>query len=286
MDSTEIEQKIASFERWHYRFDLAGHQTPIWDESRINRHEQRKRYFFSPLIELFGGSLAGKRVLDLGCNAGFWSLAAVDGGADYVLGVDGRQMHVDQANFVFEVKGVDEPRYDFVVADIFDLDPVEMGEFDVVLCLGLMYHISKHIPLMEMISAVNRDVLVIDTTLSLAPGSYLKLRSEKLDSPRDAVDYELAMAPTRRAVVDMVELFGYSVAMLKPRFSDYTGCRDYKQGRRRAFLCARQTDLGRLAADTEPAGAWLRPIDLLWMAQRTTTLARKKARPSRTTRTR
>jgi ribosomal protein L11 methylase PrmA len=41
-------------------------------------------------------------VLDLGCNAGFWSLAAIDAGADLVVGIDGRQMHIDQANLVFE----------------------------------------------------------------------------------------------------------------------------------------------------------------------------------------
>jgi len=57
-----------------------------------------------PLSELYGGSLKGKRVLDLGCNAGFWSLDALERGADFVLGLDGRRMHIDQANFVFEVK--------------------------------------------------------------------------------------------------------------------------------------------------------------------------------------
>ena len=38
--------------------------------------------------------LKGKRVLDLGCNAGFWSLNAAEAGADFVLGVDGRQIQV------------------------------------------------------------------------------------------------------------------------------------------------------------------------------------------------
>ncbi|MGH2699183.1 MAG: DUF1698 domain-containing protein, partial [Actinomycetota bacterium] len=58
-------------------------------------------------MELCGGSLRGKRVLDLGCNAGFWSLEALDRGADFVLGIDGRDMHIEQAEFVFEVKEID-----------------------------------------------------------------------------------------------------------------------------------------------------------------------------------
>src|SRR5690606_28533614 len=93
MDQEQIRQKIASFPRWHYQFDLAGNLTPIFREKWIIRHRERKRYFFDPVVDLCGGSLKGKRVLDLGCNAGFWSLNAAEAGADFVLGVDGRQMH-------------------------------------------------------------------------------------------------------------------------------------------------------------------------------------------------
>jgi 2-polyprenyl-3-methyl-5-hydroxy-6-metoxy-1,4-benzoquinol methylase len=252
VETSEIKERVDSFERWHYRFDLDGVLTPIWDESRINRHEQRRKYLFDPLKAVFGGSLKGKRVLDVGCNAGFWSLAAIEAGCDYVLGLDGRQMHVDQANFVFEVKGVPRERYLFVTGDIFKADLLEHGHFDVVLCLGFLYHVSKHLNLLEIMSEVNKDILLIDTTLSLAPGSKLVMRRERLESPRDAVDYELAMTPTRKAVEDMVSVFGYRVAMLRPRFSDYAGCRDFREGRRRAFVCAKATDLRRVALDTEP----------------------------------
>jgi tRNA (mo5U34)-methyltransferase len=162
MQDKEIRERIASFSRWHYQFDLRGNLTPIHKEGRINRHAQRMKYFFDPAVHLLGGSLEGKRVLDLACNAGFWSLNAVHAGCDYVLGIEGRQMHIDQANFVFEVKEVEKDRYDFVVGDIFETDFRQFGTFDVVLCLGLMYHISKHMDLMEKISEVNNDVLVID----------------------------------------------------------------------------------------------------------------------------
>jgi 2-polyprenyl-3-methyl-5-hydroxy-6-metoxy-1,4-benzoquinol methylase len=137
MRDEEIRQRIASFQQWHYRFDLKGNLTSIFEKRFANRHEQRKRYFFDPLVQLFGGSLAGKRILDLGCNAGFWSLNAVRAGCDYVLGIDGRQMHVDQANFVLEVEEVERDKYDFVAGDLFKLDFREYGRFDIVLCLGL-----------------------------------------------------------------------------------------------------------------------------------------------------
>ena len=253
MQGEEIKEKIASFPRWHYQFDLKGNLTPIFEENWINRHQQRKKYFFDPLVHLFGGSLAGKRVLDLGCNAGFWSLCAVEAGCDYVLGVDGRQMHVDQANFVFEVKEIENRRYDFVADNLFDVNLRRFGTFDVVLCLGLMYHISKHMVLMEKISEVNSDVLLIDTSLSTLLGPYLEIRHEPLKEPRHAVDYELVMSPTWEGVHELVRQFGYSVVTLKPRFEDYAGAHSYQSGERRAFLCAKRTDISRVPAEIEQA---------------------------------
>src|SRR5215210_3088430 len=259
MQDEEIRQKIASFPRWHYQFDLRGNLTPIHKKPRVNRHVQRKKHFFDPVVRLFGGSLEGKRVLDLACNAGYWSLASTEAGADYVLGIEGRQMHVDQASFVFDIKEVESDRYDFVVGDIFETDFRQFGTFDVVLCLGLMYHISKPMELMEKISEVNDDILVVDTTLSMARGSSLKIVPQDPDSYMSAVDRPIAMRPTKRAVRDLAEHAGYSVVTLEPDFRnakdepDWKGGQDYRKGSRRAFICAKKTDLSLLSARMEPA---------------------------------
>ena len=257
MNDQDIREKIASFPRWHYQFNLKGNLTPIFKEGHMRRHRKRKKHFFDPLVELCGGTLERKRVLDLGCNAGFWSLQAIHAGAEYVLGVDGRQMHVDQANFVFEVKGVRKDRYDFEIGNVFDLDYERLGTFDIVLCLGLLYHVSKPMELMELISGLNTDILIIDTTLSKLDGSLLEIRQDRLEEPRDAIDYELVMVPTRKAVLDLVRQFGYSAVTLKPDFRnrqgdpDYRSAQDYKNGSRRVFLCAKKTKVTRLNAEVE-----------------------------------
>lgn len=251
MEDREIVQKITSFPRWHYQFDLNGHQTPIFDKRLVNRHLQRKKYFLEPVIQFFGGSLAGKRVLDLGCNAGFWSLCAIEAGCDFVLGVDGRRMHIEQANFVFEVNQIAKGRYEFVCGNIFEMDFERFEAFDIVLCLGLLYHISKPIVLMEKIAPINRDILIVDTGVSLRKGSALAIHHEPLDDPRMAVDYELVFRPTKGAVFDIVRQFGYSALMLKPKFQDSMGALDYRLGLRRAFVCAKKTELSRLPVEPE-----------------------------------
>lgn len=252
----ELVRRIHSFPGWHYEFDLRGNKTPLFSPHLANRQRQRQSYFFDPLVDLFGGSLAGRRVLDLGCNAGYWSLCAHDSGADFTLGIDGRQSNIDQANLVFEVRGVDPGRYQFLCANVFDALREPIGSFDIVLCLGLLYHVSKPMELLELISRLNTDVLLIDTQLSLKRGSLLEVRRESIEKPRNAADYEVVMVPTRDALTAMVDQFGYQVAILKPQFSDYRGAYAYQYGRWRAMVCAKQTDLRALRVPLESSSGW------------------------------
>jgi SAM-dependent methyltransferase len=262
-DRERLLERVEGFPRWHYEFDLNGVRTPTLDRSRANRHEQRKNYFFTPLVRLCGGSLAGKRVLDLGCNAGFWSLLAIEAGADFVLGIDGRQMHIDQAKLVFEVKEVEGSRYRFDVSDVFRVDLT--SEFDVVLCLGLLYHVSKPVELMERMSAWNSDLLVIDTTVDPVPGPYFRMRYQNVDDPRMAVDRPIALQPSKKAVSRLAREFGYrSVEMLRPRFTSWNGCGSYRKGTRRAFVCAKNTALTDLDSESLEAGLRHRARALLW----------------------
>lgn len=249
MKDKEIVQRINSFPYWHYPFDLKGHLTPLpknLDSYVIveSRAFKREKYILDPVVKLYGGSLKGKRVLDLGCNSGFWSLGAIEKGADFVLGIDARSMFIEQANFVFEVKKVDKSRYKFIVGNILDIDFREFGTFDIVLCLGLLYHVNKPMLLVEKIAKANSDVFVIDTRVSNTSGSCMEILFD-YEGPDSYVDCKLVMQPTKRAVFDIVKAFGYSAVMLKPPFTHYEGVWDYRW-ERRAFLCAKKTNLSRL----------------------------------------
>lgn len=247
-----LADRVNSFAQWHYEIDLGdGVVTPIFDRTVVNRHKQRERYFFDPLVTLCGGSLAGKRVLDIGCNAGYWSLKALDAGADFVLGVDGREMHIDQANLVMEAMHVDPGRYRFELGNVFDWEPRQ--KFNIVLCLGLLYHVARPIELLERCAAWGTDILVLDTSLSLWPGAAIEIRHEPTDEPRMSVEYSLVMVPTRSAVLDMLEQVGYPATVtLRPRFSSWEGAEDFQTGSRRTFLAAKKSSLSGLDVEADP----------------------------------
>lgn len=257
--SPSLEERVAAFPQWHYEFDLDGVITPIFRSDHRNRHAQRERYMFDPLLRLCGGSLAGKTVLDLGCNAGFWGLKALEAGAEFVLGVDGRQMHIDQAQLVMETKRIEPSRYRFVRANVFEWEPED--QFDVVLCFGLLYHVCRPVELLERSSRWNRDLLVIDSNISRLPGNAIEVRREDIDDPRASIEYELVFVPTRNAVLEMCKSVGYQdVVALRPRFTSWEGSRDFEHGARRAFIASKGTRLAGLDEDRAGLSVLVRDI--------------------------
>jgi tRNA (mo5U34)-methyltransferase len=250
MEAHELEERIAAFPGWRYKFQFDnGVTTPIADRGVVNRQEQRRRYFFERLLGLTGGSLRGRRVLDLGCNAGFWSLNAVDAGADFVLGIDVSQTYVDQADLVFEAKEIARTRYRFEQRDIFAYEFTE--SFDLVLCLGMMDQVCKPFELFELISGVGAELIVIDTAVSRAPRSLFEVSS--LYHKNEATSHPLVLIPSRDAVAELADRFGFHTRPLAPNFTDYSNLDDYRRQRRLAFICSRGLDVSGVPSAKRPS---------------------------------
>ena len=124
-----------------------------------------------------------------------------------------------------------------------DLADEDLGTFDVVLCLGLLYHTSNPVGLLEWAAGINTDVLLIDTALSGRDGSVFEMAVDDPDDPRSSCAGRLVFYPTRQAVLDLVRHLGYRAVVLEPHFDDYAGAADFRDGLRRAFLCTRRTSL-------------------------------------------
>jgi tRNA (mo5U34)-methyltransferase len=252
MEVTELQEKVDGFERWHYPIDLGGGVvTPSRGPHNANRIAQRKRLFFDRLLSLTDGTLRGRRVLDLGCNAGYWSLQAIESGADFVFGIDGRQMHIDQSNLVFEAKEVDRSRYQFELGNFLKYP---FGSFDVVLCLGVLYHVSSPVDLFNVMSATGAELLVIDTEVSNLHGNVIALFTESLGNARNAVEEEVVGYPTRGAVSMLAGKHGYQVAALGTEcVTDWAAMDAYRKGNRAAFICSKTLSLDSLPREVAPS---------------------------------
>jgi len=224
---------------WHYPFELDGVLLEADMKSSRGlhgRHRQRYFHLFPPLLARTGGSLAGKSVLDVACNAGFWSMQARLAGADRVLGVEAGEVNVEQGRFLLRATGLD--RIEYRVMDFHDLRREDVGEFDVTLFLGLLYHLDRPVEALERLREVTKPggVAVVDTSLSLLPGKALEVR---VDRPHDQnFRNRLCLFPSFSSVAPLLRHAGFrEVYYVPPRGSDLP--RDYRREYRTTWFAVR-----------------------------------------------
>lgn len=111
--------------------------------------------------------LASLRILDLACLEGLYAVEFARQGAQAVA-IEGREANLEKVWFVKKALGL--ANLDLHQDDVRNLSPEKYGEFDVVLCLGILYHLD--VPdvfhFVENISRVTRRFAVFDTYVSTA----------------------------------------------------------------------------------------------------------------------
>src|SRR5688500_14444507 len=161
VDREELLEGIHRLDPWFHCIELApGVLTKT--ESVAGEPADHPRETWDIIKNCLPADLSGKSVLDVGCNAGFYSVEAKRRNASRVLGVDAMRREIMQANFVRRALDLD---IEFRSLSVYDLSVATVGRFDVTLALGLIYHL-KHLVLgLEKLAQVTKDTLIIETAL-------------------------------------------------------------------------------------------------------------------------
>jgi tRNA (mo5U34)-methyltransferase len=117
------------------------------------------------------GDARGLRALDLGTRDGFFAFEMERRGAE-VIAVD--YLPMDQTGFAVASRLLDS-KVTFINANIYDLSADRLGTFDVVLFLGLLYHLPDPLEALLLLRSLCRDRLcvesqVIDQALLMSDG--------------------------------------------------------------------------------------------------------------------
>jgi tRNA (mo5U34)-methyltransferase len=143
--------------KWYHSIDLGhGIITPGYDNSakKLNRLK-------------LPDSLAGKTVLDIGALDGFFSFEAERRGAKRVLATDSFAWDVmgkagfDLAKTHFNSK-VEE-----MYIDVLDISPEKVGTWDVVLFLGVLYHMRHPLLALEKVAGVTKEMVIVETVVDM-----------------------------------------------------------------------------------------------------------------------
>jgi SAM-dependent methyltransferase len=171
--------------------------------------------------------LAALRVLDLGCYEGFYTLEFGLQGAEAV-GIEGREQHWQKASFAANALGLDRVR--FFQDDVRNLSLEKYGSFDLVLCIGILYHLNQPdvFEFMERIGSVCTDTLILDTHVALKPKQAVAYKDrqyhgfdyyefpENLSAERRknaiwaSLDNPASFWPTRSSLVNLLRHSGFT----------------------------------------------------------------------------
>ena len=218
----EIEQGIARLGPWFHSIDLGdGLRTKTASVGREPADHPRPTWEL--VKECLPADLRGKSVLDVGCNAGFYSVEAKRRGAARVLGVDAQRREIRQARFVRTVLGLD---IEFRRVSVYDLSKESVGSFDVTMALGLIYHLKHLVLALERLFEVTNELLVVETAV-LPEGAELKVPrgfAKTYDEHLQAVAYLENTGPAKEAVFNwFLPSVEATIAMLKAvGFEDVT----------------------------------------------------------------
>jgi len=184
----------------------------------------------------------GATALDLACNEGWYAQRLLAWGARRVLGVDTRELNTRRALLLRDHFGIEPARLDVRRSDLFELDPEELGEFDVVAMLGILYHLENPVGAMRLARALTRGVCVIESQVissdepievRYADGSVLsepagfavhrESDAETALSPLAAMPGVISLIPNRAAIVALALAAGFRSAEVLPEPLDDRG---------------------------------------------------------------
>jgi len=142
---------------WFHNIDL-GHGVVTAPDHFLGDYP---RFKFERFAEALPKELNGKTVLDIGCNAGFYSVEMKRRGAAHVVGIDSDDRYLAQARLACAALGF--TGIEFRNLSVYDV--AALGErFDLVIFMGLLYHLRHPLLALDLIREhVAGDMLLFQT---------------------------------------------------------------------------------------------------------------------------
>ena len=155
MTRDQIERKVKELGPWFHNFEVGGVRTA--PDHFLFDYPNNKWSKFAGALPT---DLSGQTVLDIGCNAGFYSLEMKRRGAERVVAMDSDARYLEQAKFAAQVSGLE---LEFAQLSVYDV--AQLGEkFDLVIFMGVLYHLRHPLLALDLIHQhVTKDKLLFQS---------------------------------------------------------------------------------------------------------------------------
>ena len=153
-----LERRVRELGPWFHNLRLgAGGEVQTAPDHPLGDFPSNFWQFFRNAVP---EDLSGQSVLDIGCNAGFYSFEMKRRGAARVLGIDHDPAYLAQARFARDQLGLHD--VEFRQLEVYDVD--KLGEqFDLVIFMGVLYHLRHPLYALEKVAGLVRGRLLFQT---------------------------------------------------------------------------------------------------------------------------
>jgi tRNA (mo5U34)-methyltransferase len=152
LSEEEIRQRVAELGQWFHNLDLRGVRTA--PDHFLGDYPDVKWQRFAHALP---ADLSGKSVLDVGCNAGFYSIQMKKRGAERVVAIDTDEKYLEQGRFAAKVNRMEIEFRNLSVYRVAEL----REHFDLVLFMGVLYHLRHPLLALDLLREhVVGDLLV------------------------------------------------------------------------------------------------------------------------------
>ena len=177
MNDAAIEETVQRLGPWFHNLDLNGIRTA--PGHFLGDYPADK---FARFAHLLPADLTGRTVLDIGCNAGFYSFEMARRGAARVLGIDSDPRYLEQARFAAETLGT--TGVEFRQLGVYDVAALR-ERFDLVIFMGVLYHLRHPLLALDLIREHVAGDLMLFQTLTRGPDTVAEV-AEDYDFAEDA----------------------------------------------------------------------------------------------------
>jgi tRNA (mo5U34)-methyltransferase len=155
LTAEQIQEEIQKLGKWFHNINLHGVKTA--PDHFLGDYPNMK---FKNFADAIPKDLTGKTVLDIGCNAGFYSIEMKRRGAARVIGIDSDERYLAQARYA---AGVLEADIEFRNMSVYEVG--SLGEkFDVVIFMGVLYHLRHPLLALDLLyENVVKDMLIFQS---------------------------------------------------------------------------------------------------------------------------
>jgi 2-polyprenyl-3-methyl-5-hydroxy-6-metoxy-1,4-benzoquinol methylase len=161
----EIELEVNKYPEWFYKFEFVNGASTTNPDQKINEiHTSRAGIIFPFLDELFEGKWQQVDCLDIACNQGWFSSQIAIRGAHLVTGIDIRESHIKMANTIKELTNLSN--LNFKVQDFLEIDTTSCEKADLVLFLGILYHLDNPLQAIRKIRSLTKKLCIIETQVA------------------------------------------------------------------------------------------------------------------------